>query len=97
VDGGWEVLVKEWRAQAPRLVAFRQQRVRDVMNLSSAAESLRQALGAGGGRASAAYYGWLDTVVEAWFAVVDHDGDPLAGVVLGMTPRLGPASADEHP
>ncbi|RKH52892.1 hypothetical protein D7X55_13935 [Corallococcus sp. AB049A] len=96
-DGGWEALVKDWRAQAPRLVAFRQQRVRDVMNLSSAAGSLRQALGAGGGRASAAYYGWLDTVVEAWFAVVDHDGDPLAGVVLGLTPRLGPASTDEHP
>jgi hypothetical protein len=95
--GGWEALVKDWRAQAPRLAASRQQRVRDAVGRSSAATSLRQALGAGGGRASETYYSWLDTVVEAWFAVVDHDGDPLASVVLGMTPRLGPASTDEHP
>ncbi|NOK11727.1 hypothetical protein [Corallococcus exercitus] len=95
--GGWDLLMKDWRALAPRLAAFRQQRVRDAVNRSSAAESLRQALGAGGGRASDTYYGWLDTVVEAWFAVVDHDGDPLTGVVLGMTPPGDSASSDEHP
>ncbi|QAT85745.1 hypothetical protein EJ065_4187 [Corallococcus coralloides] len=94
---GWDTLQKDWRTQAPRLAAFRQQRVRDAMSRSSAAESLRQALGAGGGRASETFYSWLDTLVEAWFAVVDHDGDPLAGVVLGMTPRLNPAYTDEHP
>lgn len=95
--GGWDTLVKDWRVQAPRLAAFRQQQVRDAVNRSSAAESLRQALGAGGGRASDAYYGWLDAMVDAWFAVVDHGGDPLVGVVLGMTPRLTPTSPDEHP
>ncbi|RKI01883.1 ATP-binding protein [Corallococcus sp. AB038B] len=94
---GWDILVKDWRTQAPRLAAFRHQRVRDAVNRSSAAESLRQALGAGGGRASETYYGWLDTLVDAWFAVVDHDGDPLAGVVLGLTPHLNPPSPDDHP
>ncbi|MFB1480773.1 hypothetical protein [Corallococcus sp. RDP092CA] len=96
-SGGWDTLVKAWRVQAPRLAASRQQRVRDAVNRSCAAEALRQALGSGGGRASEAYYGWLDAMVDAWFAVVDHDGDPLAGVVLGMAPRLAPPPPDEHP
>ncbi|RKG97518.1 ATP-binding protein [Corallococcus carmarthensis] len=94
--GGWDALVKDWRTQAPRLAALRQQRVRDAVNGSSAAESLRLALGAGGGRASDTYYRWLDTVVEAWFAVVDHDGDPLARVVLGLTPLLGVSPPEER-
>ncbi|RKH62916.1 ATP-binding protein [Corallococcus aberystwythensis] len=93
--GGWDTLMQDWRTQASRLTAFRQQRVRDAVNRSSAAGSLRQALGAGGGRASDTYYGWLDTVAEAWFTVVDHDGDPLAEV-LGTTSRLDSTPGEER-
>ncbi|RKG71652.1 ATP-binding protein [Corallococcus sp. CA054B] len=89
-EGGWDTLMQDWRAQAPRLDALRKQRVREALNCSSAAESLRQALGAGGGRAPETYYGWLDAMVDAWFAVMDHDGDPLADVVLGMSPLMSP-------
>ncbi|AFE05801.1 hypothetical protein COCOR_04385 [Corallococcus coralloides DSM 2259] len=96
-DGGWVSLVKDWGNQAPRLSAFRQQRVRDAVNRSSAAESLRRMLGTGRGRASETYYSWLDTMVDAWFTVVDHHGDPLAEVVLGMSPYLAPRATDDHP
>ncbi|MBZ4329510.1 hypothetical protein [Corallococcus sp. AS-1-12] len=81
---GWDALLKDWRAQGIRLAALRRQRVREAVHFSNTAESLRSALGADGGPASARYQEWLDTVVNAWFAVVDHMGDPLAEVVPGL-------------
>ncbi|NOJ93931.1 hypothetical protein HMI51_13455 [Corallococcus coralloides] len=81
-DTRWDALARtEWRIKGPRLKAFRRQRVREAVHFSSTAESLRSALGADGGPASARYQDWLDTVVEAWFAVVDPEGDPLEKLV----------------
>ncbi|MBN8227838.1 hypothetical protein JYK02_09975 [Corallococcus macrosporus] len=95
-EGGWDTLMKDWRTQVSRLVAFRHQRVRDAVSRSSAAESLRQGPGAGRERASDTYYDWLDAVVDDWFAVVDHDGDPLEAVVLGIPPRRDSPSTEER-
>ncbi|RKH91851.1 hypothetical protein D7Y21_01315 [Corallococcus sp. AB045] len=90
----WDALVKAWRTQAPRLTAFRWQRVHEAVHHSSTAESIRRALG---GPASAAYQNWSNTVVNAWFTVVDHEGDPLAEVVPGMTQGLDVSHLEEHP